>query len=192
MRSPVRLYQKLRENSLGDILSEGPGYLRNELALKGREIYYRRALHSDPGTANRRRRAAVDRALTGDTVLFLCHGNICRSPFAARYARQQLQPEGEGDVTVESAGLSDLSGAASPADAQRIAARHGIDLGDYRSEFVDDDLITSANLVLLMDYRNYHDLATRYPSATDRTFLLGIFGGDPQIDDPYGRGPRPS
>jgi protein-tyrosine-phosphatase len=52
-------------------------------------------------------------------------------------------------------------------------------------------VIEQADLVFLMDYRNYHLYTRRFPEASDRTFLLRLFEDGPrmQIGDPHGKGP---
>lgn len=134
-----------------------------------------------------RRRAALATLKNGSTILFLCHGNICRSPFAERYTRQQLEARELNGITVTSSGLRDQGDKQSPANARTAARRWGIDLTDNGSTHANAEVIEQADLILLMDYRNYHNFTTQFPDAADRMFLLGIFDDREEIpiSDPY-------
>ena len=128
-----------------------------------------------------RRRAALDKLEEDSTVLFLCHGNIYRSPFAERYARQQLETREIDGITVESAGLRNQPYLRSPSNARTAASQQGVDLVDNYSTQANAELIEWADLIFLMDYRNYHDFTTRFPDAADRMFLLGIFDDHEEV-----------
>lgn len=122
-------------------------------------------------------------------MLFLCWGNVCRSPFAERRLRSRLADHGEDGVTVRSAGTGRTSGRSSPPGAVRAARRYGVDLRDHESGRLDDAAIRAADAVFVMDYADYHDLATAYPRAADRTYFLGpVAGAGPTISDPHTAG----
>lgn len=76
----------------------------------------------------------------------------------------------------------------SPAIAQDTAETYDIDLTDHRAVKATTEAITAADLILVMDYRNYHNFTTRYPDAAERMFLLRTFASGPRmrIRDPYG------
>src|SRR5207249_10206820 len=87
----------------------------------------------------RRRREARGR-LAGRrpaSVLVICHGNICRSPFAAALLARELAPHG---IPVTSAGVCG-AGPPAPRDAVGAAAAHDIDLSCHRSQPVHPDLV---------------------------------------------------
>src|SRR5262245_31044627 len=65
-------------------------------------------------------------------VLFVCHGNICRSPYAAAAFRAQLSPESAQLIKVASAGFVGPIRPA-PRTARDEAAARGLDLRDHRS-----------------------------------------------------------
>lgn len=182
------VYDDAKGHSVADILSNGPQYVRRKLRLSLRRRYHRRNLHGNPRQIAERRRGALERLRNGGTILFLCHGNICRSPFAARYTEQQLEARGLSGISVESAGLRDQPDRRSPPNARTAATRRGVALDENYSTQADAALLERADLILLKDYRNYHDFTTRFPTAADRMFLLGIFDDDAAvaIDDPYG------
>lgn len=125
-------------------------------------------------------------------VLFLCHGNICRSPLAERYARRRLRALDGGEYTVDSAGFVEREGRLSPDPAIEVAREVGVELSTHRSRCVTDDQLDESDVVVLMDVGNYYDLWRRRPGITDRSRFLKVFGdGGPEdyrIDDPDGSG----
>ena len=119
-------------------------------------------------------------------ILFLCYGNICRSPFAAQLAQSRL-PE----VHIESAGFHLVTGRRSPSHMVEISRTFDIDLNDCVSKQVTRELAEAADLILLMDLKNLANLERLMPAAMARTTLLGFFDGDAaiEIDDPYALSP---
>ena len=115
-------------------------------------------------------------------LLFVCHGNICRSPFAERVARTRLD-----GCSVESAGVRAEPGLRSPARLVRMARTMGVELEDQRSTRVDATQVAGADLILAMDADNYAQLAADFPEAVTKMTLLGLFarGSRAVIPDPY-------
>jgi protein-tyrosine-phosphatase/predicted ATP-grasp superfamily ATP-dependent carboligase len=126
-------------------------------------------------TANRRLRKARK-------LLFVCKGNICRSPFAAAYASRMLP-----GVEINSAGYYPVAKRASPAEAVTAAASFGTDLSQRRSSVVDEELIKDADAVVIFDYENYATLRSAYPASKGKMLFLGLLDGEAAfIEDPYG------
>jgi protein-tyrosine-phosphatase/predicted ATP-grasp superfamily ATP-dependent carboligase len=115
-------------------------------------------------------------------LLFICYGNICRSPIAEYLARTKLR-----DVQVSSAGLYDIEGRRCPQKIVHIGAKMGFDLSGFRSRRVSQPQIDQADLILTMDLENYAEITKRHPNARQRTSALGLFANDPNasIADPY-------
>jgi protein-tyrosine phosphatase len=141
-----------------------------------------RARPLDPGLA-------LDRVPADPDVLFLCHGNVCRSPLAERRARQRA-PEGVGSF--DSAGFVSQTGRESPDEAVAAAREHGVDLSDHRSARVTRAALAASDLVVVMDVRNYRHLRRAFPAFADRAWFLRPFGptGGVEVTDPYGGGPE--
>jgi len=128
-------------------------------------------------------------------VLFVCMGNICRSPTAhgvfARYLRERAP---ELDVEVDSAGTHDYH-VGSPPDPRAIeaAARRGVDLTAQRARVVKVTDFQRHDLIVAMDRLNREVLLDLSPAAyRERVRLLMEFAGVPlddgeQLDvpDPY-------
>ena len=98
----------------------------------------------------RRGALALLRRRTPRSVLFICHGNICRSPYAAAAFARQLARGSRADVSVSSAGFV-TPGLQPPGNALRIAARRGVDLSTHRSQLVTPGLWAAADLVVVME-----------------------------------------
>src|SRR6516162_9535135 len=106
-------------------------------------------------------------------VLFVCLGNICRSPLAeAAFRREAARAGIEADV--DSAGTGDWH-VGSPPDrrAQAEARRHGLDISAYRARQVSAEDFRRYTHILALDARNLDDLAAiTPPDATARLSLL--------------------
>jgi protein arginine phosphatase len=113
-------------------------------------------------------------------ILFVCTGNICRSPMAAAIARYLLDRSGRTDVDVESAGTFALDGHASTSDAEAAAAAHGLSLAGHRAQQLTRELVADADIVVGME--DEHVAYARQLGARRAVMLAR------PIRDPYGRG----
>ena len=114
-------------------------------------------------------------------ILFVCTGNICRSPMAAVIARDLLAKRGRTDVEVMSAGTFALDGHTPTSDARVAAEEHGLSLDGHAAQQLTRELVAGADLVVGME-REHVDFAHQL-GATNAITL-----GRP-VRDPYGRGP---
>ena len=95
-------------------------------------------------------------------VLFVCLGNICRSPTAEAVFRHQVeQADLSAHITVDSAGTGDWHLGHPPDQrAQQAASKRGYDLSALRARQVDPEDFARFDYVLAMDSTNLHDLNT--------------------------------
>jgi len=116
------------------------------------------------------------------SLLFLCYGNICRSPVAESLMRLRYP-----DFRVQSAGFHHTVGRASPSHIQKAANSLGIALSNCLSQRVTADMIRDAEVVFLHDLRNYDDFCREFPNETGKVLFLGLFLNPPmlEIQDPY-------
>lgn len=122
------------------------------------------------------------------SILFVCLGNICRSPTADGIARARAAALGL-DMIIDSAGTGGWH-AGSPPDPRSIAAagRRGVDLSELRARKVTDRDFLSFGLILAMDRSNLADLAARRPpgaKARLALFLDEAEGRQADVPDPY-------
>jgi protein-tyrosine-phosphatase/predicted ATP-grasp superfamily ATP-dependent carboligase len=115
-------------------------------------------------------------------VVFICYGNICRSPLAEKLAEQRTK-----GVAIESAGFHEHTGRPSPEKIMRIGNALGVDLGGHRSARVTRDSLLQADLIVAMDMENLQYLRQKFPETQERTTLLGLFATPPilTIADPF-------
>ena len=125
-------------------------------------------------------------------VLFVCLGNICRSPVAEGVFRHKLELAGlQDDVEVDSAGTGAWHVGEAPDRRMRATSKnHGIPIDDLRARRVERDDLYSFDLILAMDRSNYNDLVSfDVPAANrDRVKLFRSFDPDPtslDVPDPY-------
>ena len=109
-------------------------------------------------------------------ILFVCLGNICRSPMAEGVFRRVAEEEGLIDrFEIDSAGLGDWHiGQAPDHRAQKAARSRGVDISDQSARQVVDEDFDRFDLLLVMDRSNYAELKARAPHearAKIRTFL---------------------
>lgn len=138
----------------------------------------------------RRARRRLASAPAPSTVLFLCFGNICRSPFAEEVFRRRVPDTGPEGVEAESAGFYPEAGRPSPAEARCAAARRGVDLTDHRSRVVSPPPSDADPLVVAMDGGQARRARRSWGTPRHRTLVLGDL--DPSIPerrrilDPFG------
>lgn len=127
------------------------------------------------------RRVAAARASGKPSIVFLCQGNVCRSPFAAMLARDRL-----GGFRVDSAGFDRRANRVTPANVAEGAALLGYDMTHCRSTPVTEDLLRSADLVCFMDFGQLDQLIETYPRFKQYSVPLGLFADPPvvEIEDP--------
>ena len=123
-------------------------------------------------------------------VLFVCLGNICRSPTAEGVLRHKLQQAGlERQVEVASAGTGGWH-AGEPPDkrTQRAAQLRGYDLSQQRAQQVRVQDFERYDLILAMDNSNFRDLQAMQPAngkAELDVFLRRYEGVKSEVPDPY-------
>jgi protein-tyrosine phosphatase len=123
------------------------------------------------------------------SVLFVCLGNICRSPLAEAAFRAEAARIGL-DAEADSAGTGDWH-VGEPPDprAQAVALRNGIDIGHLRARQVGPGDFRRFDHIVALDGQNLRDLTTLRPS--DATAELSMMldhvdgrAGQP-VPDPY-------
>jgi protein-tyrosine phosphatase len=134
-------------------------------------------------------------------VLFVCMGNICRSPTAAGVFRALVEREGLADrVVVDSAGTHAYhAGEGADRRALRTAANRGVDLSEHVARGVRGTDFEAFDFILAMDRDNLAELVSRAPAAARPRIRLFMDYAEPQplgggrvvaeVPDPYYGGP---
>jgi protein-tyrosine-phosphatase/predicted ATP-grasp superfamily ATP-dependent carboligase len=168
----------------------GPGFA--EVAQLMREVSRRATslaprAHAPIGRRRRRQLQSAARSAFhgGDRMLFVCKGNIGRSPFAEAIAGRLLGDNRE----IWSAGFLQ-PGRRSPADAVAAAAKWDVDLTTHRSRVVSAELVRNSDVIFVFDRTNYNRMTELFPEARNRLYLLGALdaGGPLFVPDPWARG----
>jgi protein-tyrosine phosphatase len=127
-------------------------------------------------------------------VLFVCLGNICRSPIAQGVFENVLRREGlEEEVSVDSAGTGTWHVGEPPDQrAQRSASSRGLDLSTQRARRIAPEDCENFDYVLTMDEENYRAVASLCRgSAAVRPFLdFATDSPETEIPDPFYGGPE--
>jgi len=123
-------------------------------------------------------------------IIFVCTGNICRSPMAEGILRHRWMDIAGNDRTVSSMGVQGLHDSPATELARQVCAENGIDISEHRSRPISGDELQSADLILCMEPGHVSFLSTFYPWHSDRIALLGAWPGKPKrkhtVQDPMG------
>lgn len=114
-------------------------------------------------------------------VVFVCHGNICRSAYAHMVAKRL-------GMHVASLGLSTSTGNGSPPPARASAHRLGVDMDHHKATSWNDFIVYPGDLFLVMEVRQAHEMRRRLGKRDDVSVaLLGMWGQPvmPHLHDPY-------
>ncbi|MBU4289032.1 MAG: hypothetical protein KKI12_12785 [Proteobacteria bacterium] len=123
-------------------------------------------------------------------ILFVCMGNICRSPFAEGLLKKLVQKKGVDDIVADSAGLLALPGNSASGMAQKVAAEYDVDLSGHIAKSVKEYIVDRSDLILVMEKPHAENLLDIFPEAEGKVFLIRHFASfgsrNRGIADPYG------
>ena len=106
------------------------------------------------------------------SVLFICTGNLYRSPLAAAFFRERLKAGNQTDWLVESAGTWTQPGQSAPPAVLRAAAKFGVLLEGHRSQLINADLLAQFDLALVMEKGHKEALDFEFPFASQKIRLF--------------------
>ena len=124
-------------------------------------------------------------------ILFVCLGNICRSPTAEAVFRAIAARElADFELTIDSAGTAGYHMGEPPDRRTReAAARRGYDLSDLRARMVEPEDFERFDLILAMDRQNLRTLERRAPVQVRERIRLFLEyapeAGETEVPDPY-------
>lgn len=119
-------------------------------------------------------------------VLFVCLGNICRSPLGEAIFNHKASTLG---IVADSAGTAAYHVGENPDHRSiAVAQKHGVPISHKARKFVAEDF-ERFDYILAMDESNYEDMEASTKSSTEHLFLLREFdpdaNGDLNVPDPY-------
>jgi glycine hydroxymethyltransferase len=126
-------------------------------------------------------------------VLFICTGNVCRSPMAELLFRDMVK--GREDYQVGSAGVGALPGQPASKHTADLLQKAGIDASGFRSRPLTREMMREATHVFAMSEQHLRVMDYDFPDLMDRAYLVTEFAADDEIRgenvvDPIGMGLR--
>jgi len=123
------------------------------------------------------------------TILFVCTGNVCRSPMAESLFRHAVRKQ--SGFRVFSAGLGAINGQPPSVHAVQAMRELGVELSGFRSRMLSADLVHEADYIFGMTRGHVEGITLLYPQAAEKTFLLREFDEtlgayEKDIADPIG------
>ncbi|SDR27613.1 protein tyrosine phosphatase [Pseudovibrio sp. Tun.PSC04-5.I4] len=120
-------------------------------------------------------------------VLFVCLGNICRSPLAEGAFRHQVKQAGlEEQIYVDSAGTANWHRGKNP-DIRSIqtAKKHGIDISHQEARQLGEDDFEKFHYIIAMDATNFSSIQAKAPYLHTATVRLLLEDVQKDVPDPY-------
>ncbi len=106
-------------------------------------------------------------------VLFVCTGNICRSPMALGLFRRLLG--NRKDITVDAAGVHAVRGQSPSAHAIEVCRKRGVSISDFRSQPLTATLVERATHIFAMTGSHLDTMQMLFPQGSEKMFLLREF-----------------
>jgi protein-tyrosine-phosphatase len=123
------------------------------------------------------------------SFLFVCFGNLMRSPMAEALLRKAVSEAGVHGMRISSAGLHAVPGNEAHSWALIASREIGVPLTSHRAQAVTADLVAQADAIFAMDFQNKAELLARFPEFESKILMLSAYANGAfryrEIPDPY-------
>jgi protein-tyrosine-phosphatase len=125
-------------------------------------------------------------------ILFICSGNVCRSPMAEALMRTYVPERLKNKVKIVSAGTLGIYGDLASAEAVQVMQEKKIDLRDHVSRGISKELIDASHIIFVMSRDHLEFMQHYFPLIVEKIFLLRRFAvpalgkKEDSIQDPMG------
>lgn len=157
----------------------------NDVKVKGMRVVHNRRF------IRRKKRKALMHKLhrKGISVLFVCKGNICRSPFAEKLLLKISSNTDTVFSSIASCGLSCKQNNQVEEVAIRSADLFGVSLEDHRPRIISKSMVSSYNVIIAFEVSHALTIASLYSESRKNIFILGVMDNEPSVDivDPYNK-----
>ncbi len=107
------------------------------------------------------------------SILFVCTGNMYRSPIAAETFRNAVQRDGKQNLwQISSAGTWTTDGLPAPAEAINVAKALGLNLDNHQTRTINKTMLEESDLVLVMEDGHKEALQVEFPFAHEKIHLI--------------------
>ena len=124
-----------------------------------------------------------------ENILFVCVGNICRSPVAEALLKTHFKSLHQSHQ-VASCGIGALVDEPAADFSIQVLSEKDIDISQHRAKQITSDMVVNADLILTMEEDHVKDIQAQFPFAVGKVHLLGKWRNE-EILDPYKKG-RPA
>jgi len=124
---------------------------------------------------------------TTKKILFVCTGNLCRSPMAEALFRHRMGKNSGWEAT--SAGTYAAGGHPASENAVMALKELKVDLSKHRSQPLTAEVVESADIIVTMTAEHRHHILDNFPAVGNRVFLIKSFGTSKvpaDVSDPFG------
>lgn len=118
-------------------------------------------------------------------ILYVCTGNICRSPMAEYYTKHLVKTRGLTFITTFSAGIHACVGSSASGNSLTAMQELGIDISDHQGKQLTSYMVTVSDWIFVMEQRQKEIIGKNSPKIM---LLTEFYEPEPAIDisDPYG------
>lgn len=123
--------------------------------------------------------------------MFVCTGNICRSPMAHGYMQKKVKDlKKENEYIISSCGTHAVTGESATYNAVKAMQKYNVDISKHRATSIEDSDIQSYDLIFGLTENHKRLVLDKYPQLADKVFTLKEYVNNKEkyknIDDPWG------